>query len=64
MNLRKSGWGGEVERIHLAQHVDRWRAVVNKVMNLRVLAPQSWFFICRTLTLQVISLCFSMQMRL
>jgi hypothetical protein len=33
------GWGC-VEWIHLAQHRDRWWAVVNAVMNLRVLAPQ------------------------
>jgi hypothetical protein len=40
MDLREIGWGG-VELIHLAQDRDRWRAVVNAVMNLRVLAPRS-----------------------
>jgi hypothetical protein len=39
-DLREIGWGG-VEWIHLAQDRDRWRAVVNAVMNLRVLAPRS-----------------------
>jgi hypothetical protein len=38
-DLREIGWG--VEWIHLAQDRDRWRAVVNAVMNLRVLAPRS-----------------------
>jgi hypothetical protein len=40
MDFREIGWGGE-EWIHLAQDRDRWRAVVNAVMNLRVLAPRS-----------------------
>jgi hypothetical protein len=40
MDLREIGWEG-VEWIHLAQDRDRWRAVVNAVMNLRVLAPRS-----------------------
>jgi hypothetical protein len=31
----------DVEWIHLAQAWDRWRHLVNMVMNLRVLAPQS-----------------------
>jgi hypothetical protein len=30
-----------VEWIHLAQDRDRWRAVVNSVMNLMVLAPRN-----------------------
>jgi hypothetical protein len=33
--------GEGVEWIHLTQVRDRWRAVVNAVMNLRVLAPRS-----------------------
>jgi hypothetical protein len=37
LDLREIGWGG-VEWIHLAQDRDRWRAVVNAVMDLRVLA--------------------------
>jgi hypothetical protein len=39
-DLGEIGWG-DVEWIHLAQERDRWRAVVNAVMNLRVLAPRS-----------------------
>jgi hypothetical protein len=33
--------GGGVERIHLAEGRDRWRAVMNAVMNLQVLAPRN-----------------------
>jgi hypothetical protein len=40
MDLREIGLGS-VEWIQLAQDTDRWRAVVNTVMNLRVLAPRS-----------------------
>jgi hypothetical protein len=40
VDLREIGWGG-VEWIQLAQDRDRWRAVVNAVMNLLVLAPRS-----------------------
>jgi hypothetical protein len=40
MDLREIGWGG-VEWIYLAQDRDVWRAVMNAVMNLRVLAPRS-----------------------
>jgi hypothetical protein len=35
MNLREVGWGG-VDWIDLAQDRDRWRDLVNTVMNLRV----------------------------
>jgi hypothetical protein len=41
MDIREIGWEGVVEWIHLAQDRDRWWAVVNAVMNLRVLAPRS-----------------------
>jgi hypothetical protein len=40
MDLREIDWG-DVEWIHLAQDRDRWRAVVNAVTDLRVLAPGS-----------------------
>jgi len=35
MYLREIGWDG-VDWMHLAQHMDQWRTVVNTVMNLRV----------------------------
>jgi hypothetical protein len=38
---RREIGGGGVEWIHLAQDRDRWRAVANAVMNLRVPAPRS-----------------------
>jgi hypothetical protein len=37
MDLRETGWGS-VEWIQLAQDMDRWRALVNTVMILLVLA--------------------------
>jgi hypothetical protein len=40
MDLRKTGWG-VVEWIQLAQDRDRWWALVNAVINLRVLVPWS-----------------------
>jgi hypothetical protein len=41
MDVRETGWGS-VYWIHLAQDRDWWRALLNTVMNLRVLAPRSW----------------------
>jgi hypothetical protein len=35
INLAEVGWG-DVHRIGLAQDRDRWRALVNSVLNLRV----------------------------
>jgi hypothetical protein len=42
MDLREIGWGS-VDWIQLSQDRDRWRALVNKVINLRVLAPRNEF---------------------
>jgi hypothetical protein len=39
-DLRDIGWGS-VAWIQLAQDRDRWRALVNTVIHLRVLAPRS-----------------------
>jgi hypothetical protein len=35
MDLRETGWDG-MDWIELAQNRDKWRALVNMVMNLRV----------------------------
>jgi hypothetical protein len=43
MYLRETGWGS-VDWIQLAQDRDRWRALVNTVMNLWVLAPLSYYY--------------------
>jgi hypothetical protein len=40
MDIREIGWES-VDWIQLAHDRDRWRALVNTVMNLRVLAPRS-----------------------
>jgi hypothetical protein len=40
MYLREIGWES-IDWIQLAQDRDRWRTIVNTVMNLRVLAPRS-----------------------
>jgi hypothetical protein len=40
VGIREIGWGS-VDWIQLAQDRDRWRALVNTVTNLRVLAPRS-----------------------
>jgi hypothetical protein len=40
MDLKEIGWGSAYW-IQLAQYRDRWRALVNTVMNLLVLAPRS-----------------------
>jgi hypothetical protein len=38
-DLRETGWG--LDWIGLSQDRDGWQAVVNAVMNLRVLAPRN-----------------------
>jgi hypothetical protein len=40
MELREIGWGS-TEWLQMAQDRDRWRALVNMVIILRVLAPRS-----------------------
>jgi hypothetical protein len=42
MDLREIGWDG-MDRIDLAQDRDQWRALVNTVMNLRVLLSAGKF---------------------
>jgi hypothetical protein len=42
MDLKEIGWAS-VEWIQVAQDRDRWRGLVNTVMNLLVLAPRSLF---------------------
>jgi hypothetical protein len=44
MDLGRLVGGVGVEWIHQYQDRDRWRAVVNAVMNLQVLAPLSYYF--------------------
>jgi hypothetical protein len=39
--IRRGLAEGSVEWVQLAQDRDRWRALVNMVMDLRVLAPQN-----------------------
>jgi hypothetical protein len=41
MGFRQIGWVS-VKWIQLAQDRDRWLALVDMVMNLRVVAPRSW----------------------
>jgi hypothetical protein len=41
--IRETGLGG-VDLIRLAQDRDLWWAVVNAVMNLRLLEPRNYFF--------------------
>jgi hypothetical protein len=40
MDLREIGWGA-VEWIHLAQNTGQWHALVNALINLRILVPWS-----------------------
>jgi hypothetical protein len=48
MGLREIGWGS-VEWIQLAQGRDLWRAIVNTMMNLQVLALQNWLPLCKNM---------------
>jgi hypothetical protein len=43
-DVREIGWRS-VDWIQLARDRDRWRAVVNTVMNLRVLTPRKQLFL-------------------
>jgi hypothetical protein len=52
MDLREIGLRS-VDWIQLAQDRDRWRALVNTVMNLRVLVPRSYLVIHISLKINV-----------
>jgi hypothetical protein len=41
IDFREIFWGGRMEWIHLVQDRERWRALVNAVMNLRFLATRN-----------------------
>jgi hypothetical protein len=41
MDLREIDWEGSVDWIQLAQDRDRWRVLVNLMINLLVLAPRN-----------------------
>jgi hypothetical protein len=45
MDVRETGWGN-VDWIRLVQYWNRWRALLNTVMNLRVLVPRGGWFLC------------------
>jgi hypothetical protein len=51
MDLGEIGWGS-VEWVHLAQDRGRWRAVVNTVMNLRVLEGHGISYLVKSKRLQ------------
>jgi hypothetical protein len=41
VDLGEIGWGG-VKLVHLAEDRDWWRALVDTLMNFRVLAPRNY----------------------
>jgi hypothetical protein len=53
MSLRETGWV-DVEWTQMVQDSDRWRALVNALKNLRVLAPEN--FDRQTASLEIITL--------
>jgi hypothetical protein len=58
MDIREIGWGS-VEWIQLAQDRGRWRTLVNTVMNLSVLEPQSKLVRFFLLLFDILFLCFA-----
>jgi hypothetical protein len=44
LDIKEIGWGS-VEWIHFAQDDDRWRTLVNTVMNLRILEPRNYIYV-------------------
>jgi hypothetical protein len=57
MKLQEMEWGGVVDWIVMAQERDKWRAIVNVVMNFLVIVPEFGGFMCFKPLRKAVSTC-------